>query len=143
MTTYLTSDIRYLINQESFFGSLTCKINQGQLESEYQITIVIIFNNESGLAEFNNEIYYDLLRLLTLKKHRMSKLPSPENSIEPCWYHSKEESEAAFDQTVKKLEEWHKTMVGRILSLQDKSAELRIRGSGTNFYNFIIFYNVL
>ena len=73
----------------------------------------------------------------------MAKLPNPENPIEPCWYDSKEESEAAFKQTVKKLEEWQKMMVGRILSLQDKSAELRIRGSGTNFYNSIIFYNVL
>ena len=124
----LTDDMKNEIFQESFFGALNCRFNQGQLESK---GILIAYLTVLGLDEYNDLVYYQLLDQLMGKNDVI--LDEPDNPLNPCWTDIFE-SQAAFDSAVGHLADWYDKMTNKIKSLRRKETETRVRLTGNMFY---------
>ena len=124
----LTCDIKKAIFQEGFFGSLTCRLNQGQLESKG--LFLSIYSFQSGLDEFNSALYYKLLDQLMGKDQ--VPLDEPENPLHPCWTDIFD-SQTAFDSAVDHFHEWYEHMSNKIRNLHQKETETRIRFTGMQY----------
>ena len=120
----LTDDLKTAIFQESFFGSLSCRFNQGQLESKGTLNVYLIV---LGLDEYNDLVYYRLLDQLMGKNDVI--LDEPENPLNPCWTDIFE-SQAAFESAVQHLAGWYDKMTRKIKNLHQKETETRVRLTG-------------
>ena len=121
----LTCDIKKAIFQEGFYGSLTCRLNQGQLESKTYFQLKYYF--WSGLDEFNSSLYYKLLDQLMGKDQVI--LDEPDNHLHPCWT-DLFDSQNAFDSALDRLYEWYDYMSNKIQNLHQKETETRVRFTG-------------
>ena len=80
--------------------------------------------------EFTDQLFFDLVSLLTLQQAIPTEHPAPENTFRPCWIDSIVESQLAFEEVVEKLTNWHKTMSEQIYNLREQNASTRVRVSG-------------
>ena len=137
----IVKEIKQLIFQEAFYGSLFCRFNQGQLECK-PITYVSKFNYILALSCFNDQIFADLVQLLMVKHDGVQVQYRPDNPIHPCWIDSQVESHLAFEQIVDKLKQWFKDMAIQIYNLREKNSLYWVRLSGFFIVNKIFFYKL-
>ena len=130
----LTNDMKNVIFQESFFGSLSCRFNQGQLESKGTLTAYLTL---LGLDQYNDFVYYRLLDQLMGKDDVI--LEEPNYPLNPCWTDIFD-SQAAFDNAVEHLAGWYDKMTLKIRNLHQKETETRVRLTGNILY---VLYDIL
>ena len=93
-----------------------------------RIFIRFILNQNIGLDEYNDVIYYKLLDQLIGKV--TAPLNEPENPLHPCWT-DLFDSQAAFDEAVMNLTQWYKRASDKIKNSDQYDIEARIRLTGT------------
>ena len=126
----LAQEIKQLIFQEAFYGSLFCRFNQGQLQCKlYTCDSTKYFF--LALSDLNEQIYADLIQLLMVKQDELHFQYNPENPINPCWIDNQLESQTAFQEIVDKLHQWFKDMAIQIYNLREKNSLYWVRLSGT------------
>ena len=138
----IVKEIKQLIFQEAFYGSLFCRFNQGQLECK-PIRYVSKLNYILALSCLNEQIFADLVQLLMVKQEGVQVQYRPVNPIHPCWIDSQVESHLAFEQIVEKLKQWFKDMAIQIYNFREKNSLYWVRLSGTLIVHNIFFTNLV
>ena len=62
-----------------------------------------------------------------------TEFPKPVTPVYPCWFKYPLESEAAFDESVVKLNDWYEKMAAKILSQRNENTDKRIKTSGRKY----------
>ena len=65
-----------------------------------------------------------------LQQDAVPERQAPKNPIEPCWYESKAVSQWAFEEIVKKLNQWFNDYAGLIHFASEQDAIYWVRSSG-------------